>query len=613
MSVPFRLRVESGPNAGQTFTLDSAGTTIGRQDGNTIVLDDGRLSRQHARIDFGAGGLTLTDLGSANGTRINGQRVSGTQPLRSGDQLQLGETTIVVEGGATATSEAKAVAPIHPAAAATTPLTPMSGEMTPRLILEGAGRSFPIDRASTVIGRQAGSGITLPDTQASRQHARIDVRSGQLTVTDLGSANGTRVNGAPINAPTTLRDGDQLQIGTSLFRVEMLGGTVAEAANAGATVSSGLPLIAARPPFGALPPSGTAPLPPLGNPPPQQFAPGTPAWGAPPSAQFGAQPAPIGQVGMPPPTARAQRSSVPLILGGIAALVLLLCIGGGVGGALFLRSRADATPTPVIGSVTGTGVAAGGSLPTPTGAAPVFPGSSSSPVTTPGSGGGGGGGNPAPPPPSAAPAPTMAPLSPATAVPAPSATPTPLRPTATVAAPRPSLTPTAARPTPTVAGRVTQTTPPSGQGRTFTVQAVGLRFVLPANWTQERDEAGLATFLSSDKQAQIVVRWSTQTPTGLTAQKLVQDELQRTAEEDPSFDVSSARVGAITLGGQQGYGSDPYSYSLQDGTRLTEADRGVVLTGRAQYFFNFTAVEADFGRYGAIFDSIISTVVITGP
>ncbi|HEY8597784.1 MAG TPA: FHA domain-containing protein, partial [Thermomicrobiales bacterium] len=432
MSAPFRLRVESGPNAGQTFTLDSAGTTIGRQDGNTIVLDDGRLSRQHARIDLGSTGLTLTDLGSANGTKINGQRVSGTQPLRIGDQLQLGETTIVVEGGATAMPTGRPTAPVHRAAAATTPLGSMSGAATPRLILESDGRIFPLDQASTVIGRQAGNAITLTDTQASRQHARIEVRSGQLTVTDLGSANGTRVNGALIGAPTTLRDGDQLQIGTSLFRVEARSATRAETDDAGATVHSAPPRIAAPPPFGAVPSSGTAPLPPLSSPPPPQFAPGTPAWGAPAAAPYGAPPPPLGQVGMPPPAARAGRSGVPLILGGLAALVLLLCLVGGVGGALLLRSRAEVTPTPASGAISGTAVVGGGNLPTPTGATPGFPGGGNNPGTFPG-----GGGNPAPPAPSAAPAPTLAPLAPTiapTIVPtiaatAPGATPTPQRPT----------------------------------------------------------------------------------------------------------------------------------------------------------------------------------------
>ncbi|CAA9575185.1 MAG: hypothetical protein AVDCRST_MAG88-2748, partial [uncultured Thermomicrobiales bacterium] len=99
MSAPFRLRVESGPNAGQSFVIEATGTTIGRQAGNTIVLDDGRLSRQHARLDLQEGELVVTDLESANGTVLNGRPVSGTLPLRPGDTLQLGDTTLRVEGG----------------------------------------------------------------------------------------------------------------------------------------------------------------------------------------------------------------------------------------------------------------------------------------------------------------------------------------------------------------------------------------------------------------------------------------------------------------------------------------------------------------------------------
>src|SRR3712207_2151749 len=144
MSVPFRLRVESGPNAGQSFTVDGSGTTIGRQDGNTIVLDDGRLSRQHARLDLAPGGLTITDLGSANGTRLNGQRISGTQPLRAGDRVQLGDTTIVIEGGS---SSAEAFIPAAPESAT---VVDGGGGGTPLLVLQGTGRIFPLDRPSMI-------------------------------------------------------------------------------------------------------------------------------------------------------------------------------------------------------------------------------------------------------------------------------------------------------------------------------------------------------------------------------------------------------------------------------------------------------------------------------
>lgn len=612
MSVPFRLRVEGGPNAGQSFTLTDAGATLGRQDGNTIVLDDGRLSRQHARIDLGPGGLTLTDLGSANGTRVNGQRVSGTQSLHPGDQLQLGETTIVVEGGSTP-AEGGATVLVSSAAAATTPLPPRDAGAA-RLVLQGSGRVFPLDQPALVIGRQPGNAIQIEDSQASRQHARIEVRGDQLTVTDLGSANGTRVNGSAIGAPTPLHEGDIVQVGTSQFRVEGWGAAPPPAGIADATVIGGPPFAAAPSGFGSAGPSGTAPLPPLGGPPPPQFSPAGQPRGVPvpPPPQFGVPPPQFGQVGVPPPTSPRRRSGLPLILGGLAALALLLCVGGGVAGALFLRDRATETPVAPTVAASGTSVVGAANTPLPTRSVAAFPGgggSSAAPFP------GGGSGNPTLPPPSAAPAPTVVPLPTATVAPtvmvAPTAT------TAATATPAPTrlpFTPTPPRPTATVAPRPTQPAPPAGGGGlTITVASVGLSFSLPAGWTQERDEAERATFLSPDRRAQIVVRWSTQVPTGLTAQRLVQEELQRTATEDPTFVPTSARVGSVEFGGQPGYGSDPYSYALQDGTRLTEADRAVVLAGRAQYFFGFTALEPEFSRYAAPFDGIIGTVVITGP
>lgn len=92
---PFHLRVEQGPGVGQRFPVAGAGLTIGRQEGNAIVLNDERLSRRHARLDLGPGGLVVTDLGSANGTLVNGLPISGPTPLRPGDVLGLGGNVVL--------------------------------------------------------------------------------------------------------------------------------------------------------------------------------------------------------------------------------------------------------------------------------------------------------------------------------------------------------------------------------------------------------------------------------------------------------------------------------------------------------------------------------------
>ena len=80
-----------------------------------------------------------------------------------------------------------------------------------------------------------------------------------------------------------------------------------------------------------------------------------------------------------------------------------------------------------------------------------------------------------------------------------------------------------------------------------------------------------------------------------------------------TFDATTVQTGAVQLGGQQGYGTDIYSFfSPQNNARFSEADRAVVLPGKAQYFFAFVATETAFNTYAATFDEIIATIQITG-
>lgn len=66
--------------------------TIGRDDGCDLVLGDLSVSRLHARLERDGTGWLLEDLGSTNGTRLNGWRVSGQMPVRPGDQVSFGGT-----------------------------------------------------------------------------------------------------------------------------------------------------------------------------------------------------------------------------------------------------------------------------------------------------------------------------------------------------------------------------------------------------------------------------------------------------------------------------------------------------------------------------------------
>ncbi|MBZ4331164.1 FHA domain-containing protein [Corallococcus sp. AS-1-12] len=91
--------------------------TIGRQEGNTIRLTERNVSRRHARLVRLNGHVVLEDLGSYNGTRINGERVAGQLPLKEGDLIQIGDYDLAlqVEGAANASAPTGAITAKVPA------------------------------------------------------------------------------------------------------------------------------------------------------------------------------------------------------------------------------------------------------------------------------------------------------------------------------------------------------------------------------------------------------------------------------------------------------------------------------------------------------------------
>jgi DNA-binding response OmpR family regulator len=101
----------------------------------------------------------------------------------------------------------------------------MVGGETAMLILregQGVGTRWMIDRSDMIIGREEDCDIVLPSRQVSRNHARIRRSGGRHILEDLGSKNGTFVNGQEMTEPHTLRDGDEIQIALSfkLFFVD---------------------------------------------------------------------------------------------------------------------------------------------------------------------------------------------------------------------------------------------------------------------------------------------------------------------------------------------------------------------------------------------------------
>ena len=93
-----QLRITAGPDAGKTIEPSGESFTIGREDVDFLLADD-EVSRRHLEIrTLPDGRVEVADLGSRNGTRVNGERISEPRALAGGEEITVGTTTIVVEG-----------------------------------------------------------------------------------------------------------------------------------------------------------------------------------------------------------------------------------------------------------------------------------------------------------------------------------------------------------------------------------------------------------------------------------------------------------------------------------------------------------------------------------
>jgi pSer/pThr/pTyr-binding forkhead associated (FHA) protein len=209
---PPRFRVttvRSDGMAGVSFSLDRDEVVCGRTEGEVRLADDPTVSPRHARFLQSSGVLRVEDLGSVNGTFL---RLKEPRRISVGEELRLGRQLLRLEPlPRPAHAEERGVRPWG---------TPDAGcRLRLSQLLEGGGLGeiFPLKEGENLVGRDAGE-VTFPsDRYVSARHARIDVAGAEVTLTDVGSSNGTF---AKILGQVELAPGDQLLVGGQLLRVD---------------------------------------------------------------------------------------------------------------------------------------------------------------------------------------------------------------------------------------------------------------------------------------------------------------------------------------------------------------------------------------------------------
>lgn len=201
---------------------EGATATIGRLEDNDITIKEQHVSRQHAVINYRDGVFVISDLGSGNGTYVNNQRLTAPFPLASGDEIRLYVPTLLFS--AVVTAEEQRRAEEHG-----TFITAVTKTGRGRIMITTGpqeGENIPLLVTRLTIGRATASAeweVRLQDPSVSRPHARMELAENHTWIVyDLGSANGTTVNGKRVDEKgRELRDGDVVAFGSTLtlFRI----------------------------------------------------------------------------------------------------------------------------------------------------------------------------------------------------------------------------------------------------------------------------------------------------------------------------------------------------------------------------------------------------------
>ena len=195
-------------NRHEMIYLDQNRITIGREAANTVVLDAEDVSGYHAEIHCEPGGVYIVDLGSTNGTNINGKKINQRKKLAAWDRVAFGSVPAEIID----TAGRRPTQVIGSRGWAGSSGGPESWRLAgQRGAFEVSGRH--------VIGRDPGCDFTVSSDSISRRHAQLELLEGRLIVTDLGSANGTFVNGRRVGEHV-LRIGDEIRFDRESFRVE---------------------------------------------------------------------------------------------------------------------------------------------------------------------------------------------------------------------------------------------------------------------------------------------------------------------------------------------------------------------------------------------------------
>ncbi len=260
------------PDGTREFALKPGGNTVGRQDAD-VLLSHNTVSRKHATITVEDGKVLVEDVGSTNGTTVAGKKLEPGEnvEIADGAEVVFGSQALVFHKGAvepepptdehgctriegereapaepepstdehgsartepegvdsgqwTVDSEPGVVEEVVDDAEGSLPQPPTPNSQPPvgRMVSSDGSLTFDLAEGTHSVGRREGNDIIVPDPYCSGSHAELKVEGGEFVITDVGSTNGTLVNGVKLepDSPRVLQPGDEVTIGNTVLKIE---------------------------------------------------------------------------------------------------------------------------------------------------------------------------------------------------------------------------------------------------------------------------------------------------------------------------------------------------------------------------------------------------------
>ena len=230
-----RLTIITGRDAGKVVELAQAELVIGRVAPAGLIINHPEVSRRHARLVYQQGNYILEDLGSSNGTFINGQPVQGSQALTDGDEIQLGtEVKLIFSQSQIAAHSVVevSVAGVQSLQGGQFAKTMMDGDLTagaiqasisnipPNLLITIAGqetKTYTLTKDRITLGRADDNDIVVQSEIMSRHHATLEKTSlGYEIVIAPGVINTLTCQGCPVVERQLMSHGDVLRIDSEI-------------------------------------------------------------------------------------------------------------------------------------------------------------------------------------------------------------------------------------------------------------------------------------------------------------------------------------------------------------------------------------------------------------